>query len=674
MTGYTSIGTRVKFAFVLFFLLFAFLVWHLYGVQIVRHDELLAKARRKYTFEITRENVRGEIFDHDGNLLVGNSPVGNIAADPCEFPDNDNDEARHDAAVFLSKELGLPFTEVWKKLNDKTITVKKDGKLVTRKRRYVLLKKDIPFDQFERHCNNIQDAKIRGISYQISLKRTYPKDRMLANILGLTIIDWDKVTACSGLEKSFDRSMSSVAGKAVYERGRDGSPLVFGEITSTEGHNGNDIYMTIREPIQSILEEEIDKLMETSQATRAYMVMADPYTGSILAIAQRPTYNPNDRSTLKDGAMNNPVAELAFEPGSIMKPFAVAGALDHSIVRPDTRIDCENGSWSFAGKKLGDTHKIGVVTVSEVIKESSNIGTAKIALEIGEPRLKNILSSFGFGQRTGSPLHETRGQFYTRPSKISITRYPIGQGISVSPLQMVRAYCMLANGGYPVKLRFVDRIRNSDGTVSKIPVQSGPRIFKRDETSREIISMMKLVTQPGGTATDAAVRGYYVAGKTGTAQKIVNGRYSRAHHTASFVGIIPADHPRFVLLVTADEPKGKTHYGGAVCGPYFSRVAERTLKFMQVPPDEDYEVYDERMKIAKKREINRKVAIWAKEREERERRRNSQSTRAAEPNRIPANRPARTVKPAPRRPVQPRPANRYQRQERRYSANSRRTY
>ena len=672
MTGYTGIGTRVKVAFGLFCVLFAFLIWHLYGVQIVRHEELLAKARLKYTFQIKQENVRGEIFDSDGNLLVGNSPVGNIAADPCEFK---TDEDRRNAADLLSKELGLPFSEVFKKLSEHTITVNKNGKLITKKRRYVLLKKDIPFKDFERIRNNLQNTKLRGMNYQISLKRTYPKDRMLANILGLTTIDWNKVTACSGLEKSFDRSMSSVDGKTVYERGRDGLPLVFGEISSMAGHNGDDIYLTIREPIQSILEEEIDKLMETSGASRAYMVMADPYTGSILAVAQRPTYNPNDRSTLKEGSMNNPVAELAFEPGSIMKPFAVSIALDHGIVRPDTRIDCENGSWLFAGKKLGDTHKIGRVTVAEVIKESSNIGTAKIALEIGEPRLKNGLSSFGFGQRTGSPLHETRGLFYKNPSKISITRYPIGQGISVSPLQMVRAYCMLANGGYPVQLRFVDRIRNSDGTVSKIPVQSGPRIFRREETSREILAMMKLVTQPGGTATDAAVRGYYVAGKTGTAQKVVNGHYSRSHHTASFVGIIPADRPRFVLLVTADEPKVGSHYGGAVCGPYFSRVSERTLKYMQVPPDVDYEVYDEWLKLAQKRERQRKAAIWAKEREDRERRRMSQAQRTSVPAKTPAARPVRTVKPVNNRPPPPRvPANRYPRQERRYSVNTRRTY
>jgi len=229
------------------------------------------------------------------------------------------------------------------------------------------------------------------------------------------------------------------------------------------------------------------------------------------------------------------------------------------------------------------------------------------------------------------------GQFYRNPSKISITRYPIGQGLSVSPLQMVRAYCMLANGGHQVKLRFVDRIVHSNGTVEKIPVHRGEKIFRRPDTATEILSMMQLVTEPGGTGTAAAVRGYHVAGKTGTAQKVVNGRYSHKIHTSSFVGIIPATRPRFVLLVTADEPVGK-QYGGEVAGPYFSSAAARTLKYLREKPEVDYETYDENLKIAKKREIERKVRIWAKEREERERRKVGLTAGNAAPTARPASR------------------------------------
>ena len=676
MTGHDSIGTRVKVAFGLLCLVFAFLVYHLYGVQIRKHEELFAKAREKYTIELKKENVRGEIFDHDGNLLVGNSPVGSVVADPFSI----SKEKDREAAAFLAAELKVPEDEIYRKLSAKSFTVvDKNGVKKERKRRYVMLRKDIPFSEFEVIRDNIAKSKFRGISCRVSLRRTYPKNTMLANILGFTTIDHDRVTARSGLEKSFDGDMSSVAGKVKYERSRDGAPLVFGEISRQNGHDGYDYFLTIREPIQSILEEEIDKLMETSKAKRAYMVMADPYTGDIIAVAQRPTFNPNDRSNLSASSMGNPIAEMAFEPGSIMKPFTIAGAIDRGIVRPETMINCENGKWMYAGKKLGDTHKIGIISVAEVIKESSNIGTAKIALEVGEPNLKNILSDFGFGQKTGVPLRpETVGQFYRNPSKISITRYPIGQGLSVSPLQMVRAYCMIANGGYQVKLRFVDRIRDAEGVVRKLRSEPGKRIFRRPETSPEVLAMMRLVTEPGGTGTAAAVRGYYVAGKTGTAQKVVNGRYSNKLHTSSFVGIIPATRPRFVLLVTADEPQGP-QYGGTVAGPYFSSVAERTLKYMRETPEVDYETYDRNLKIAKKRETERKVRIWAKEREERERRKAAASNRSVS-SAAPGSRNNVSGRPAvrntPKKTYRSSGASggRYPRQERRYSVNTRRSY
>ena len=292
-------------------------------------------------------------------------------------------------------------------------------------RRYVLIKKDIDFDQFERNRLNIERSKISGIRCTVSFRRTYPKNQMLANILGFTTIDRDQVIAKSGLEKYFNDEISPETGIKVVEVSRKGVTL--NTISQKPEHDGYDLFLTIREPIQAILEEEIDKMMEATQAQHGFAIMADPYTGDIIALAQRPTFNPNDRSTLKEASSRNPVAEMAFEPGSIMKPFPVAGALDLGIISPETRFDCEQGRWFFAGKILRDTHKLGRITVSEIIQHSSNIGTAKIALEIGEPRLKNILTSFGFGQRTGAPLRpETVGLFYRNPTKISITRYPRG--------------------------------------------------------------------------------------------------------------------------------------------------------------------------------------------------------------------------------------------------------
>lgn len=619
MTGYRSIGIRIKVACWLFGILFVLLVCHLYTVQVLRHEELFSKAKAKYTIEKENDGIRGEIFDYYGNLLVGNTPYGCVIGDPSAIS---GEKECRETAAFLAKELSVDEELLFRQLNRKKIIVtEKDGTKKVVERRYVLIANYIEFNKFERHRLNIIKSKVRGIKCIVNMKRTYPKNEMLSNILGFTTIDRDRVIAKSGLEKFFDRNMSSVAGKMKYERSRDGIPLSFGEISKQKEHDGYNIFLTIREPIQAILEEEIDKLMESTKSVRAYAVMADPYTGDIIAVAQRPTFNPNDRSTLKEVTSRNPVAEMAFEPGSIMKPFPIAGALDRGLITPQTRFDCENGRWYFAGKLLRDSHPMGVITVSEIIQQSSNIGTAKIALELGEPNLKRTLEGFGFGQKTGAPLRpETVGLFYKNPSKISITRYPIGQGLSASPLQIVRAYCILANGGHSIKLRFVDRIQNPDtGEIQKVPIQRGENLFKNPDTHREIVNMMKRVTEPGGTAKNAAIRGYYVAGKTGTAQKAVNGVYSHEKYTASFVGFVPADNPRFVLLVTADEPQG-AYYGGAVSGPYFKSIAERTLKYLRIPPDIDFETYDSNLKLAEQKQLEEKKRLWAKEREEKERR------------------------------------------------------
>ncbi|MBO5725207.1 MAG: penicillin-binding protein 2 [Lentisphaeria bacterium] len=597
LTGYRSIGIRIKGIFVLFCLMFLVLIFHLYHVQIRRHKELFTKAKARYTTTIATEGTRGEIYDYDGNLLVANQPLGMISADPSIFT---KEKEREQTARFLASELDLPYKTVWKKLKPRKVIIRdKKGNKHLVDLRYVLLKRDVPFEKTEQLRKKIREQHFRGITCKNVLRRTYPKNEMLSNILGVTRTERDRIQASSGLEKTFNTDMRSDTGLKTYEQTRDGIPLHNGLISSKREHDGSDLFLTIREPIQAIVEEEIDLMMARTQSKRGYIVMADPHTGNILALAQRPTFNPNDRKTLIEANSRNPVAEMAFEPGSIMKPFPVAGALDLGLVRPETRIDCEGGKWFYAGHSLKDSgHKYGILSVAEIIQKSSNIGTAKIALEIGEPRLKNILSSFGFGQKSGMPVKpETVGIFYKRVSKISITRFPIGQGISATALQMVRAYCILANGGYQIKLRFVDRIRDPrTGKVEKTPVHRGKNIFRRAMTQPEIVAMMKKVTEPGGTSTEAAVRGYHVAGKTGTAQKFIDGAYSRTIYTSSFAGFVPADNPRFVMIVTCDEPQGKNRYGGHVAGPTFSRIAERTLKYMHVPPDIPYEIYDQRMK------------------------------------------------------------------------------
>lgn len=588
MTKYSNIGARMKLAAFLAVCVFSYLGFHLHRLQIERHEELYSKAKSKYTCVTTKTGNRGEIYDFSGNLLVGNVPCADICADPSEA--GGADECRQIAEFFASA-LKSDAREIERKLMDKSISVKQeDGTVKSVPRRFAIIASKVDFGHSERLKLEVERRKFKGVFFREATKRYYPKNQLLSNILGFTNIDRDKVVAVIGLERFFDMPMKAAKGVSEFERSRDGLPLSWGHASIGDVKDGLNIYLTIREPIQDILEEELDKLMGKYSPRAAYAIMADPCTGDILAVGQRPSFNPNERETMSADCWRNRIAEDTFEPGSTMKPFAIAGALDCGVVSPGMTFYCEKGHWFYGGKILRDSHPLETLTVSQIIQKSSNIGTAKIAVMLGDKRLYDTLRSFGFGERTGVPLNpETSGIF--RPLKkwdtLSITRFPIGQGIAVSPLQLVRGYCMLANGGYPVKLRLVDRLENpATGIVRKMPFDDEEKvsIFKSKDTHRKIVEMMKLVTEERGTATTAAVKGFHVAGKTGTSQKWINGGYSYSQFFATFVGFVPADKPQFVLLVTADEPKN-CHYGGTVSGPYFKSIAERTLRYLDISPD-----------------------------------------------------------------------------------------
>lgn len=604
MTKFTQMGRRMIVVTVILLLLFGYIGWQLYTVQIRRHDELYKKARMKYTTVKTMNGKRGEIYDYSGNLLVGNIPCSDVCADPSIAGDA---KQCREIAKFLAEKLEISEDSVYEKLMDKEIVTKNpDGTKRVRQRKFVIIKGKVDYEIAERLKLETARLGYKTIFYRETTKRYYPKKQLLANVLGFTNLDRDQVVAVIGLEKFYDNKMRSVQGQERYERSRDGLPIAYGNSSMKEDKDGFNVYLTIQEPIQAILEEELDKFMERCNPSAAYAVMADPYTGDIIAVAQRPTFDPNDRNSMKPNAWRNRIAEDTFEPGSTMKPLVVAGALDRGIVTPETRFDCEKGLWFYGGKSLKDSHPMGNLTVSEIIQHSSNIGTAKIALAMGEKTLDEVLRSFGIGSRTGIPLRPETAGIY-RPLKrwdtLSITRFPIGQGVAVSPLQLVRGYCILANGGHPVKLRLVDRIENpATGIEQKMPLEKPDSIFKDPTTHKKIVEMMKKVTGEGGTARKASVRGYYVAGKTGTAQKFVNGAYSKSKYIANFVGFVPADNPRFVLLVTADEPRGG-YYGGSVAGPTFRTIAERTLKYLNVKPDYDADARDQELKLAKKKKL-----------------------------------------------------------------------
>ena len=552
-----------------------------YFVQILRGPELYAKAKSVYTTVKNEKGERGRIFDNRGNLLVGNIPCSDLVTDPKITGDP---EQCHKVAEILAEPLGMSVCDVFD-----AIALKKRGDCEIR---YKVIKKELPLEEARKVEKLLKDKRMIWIFLEEKTKRSYPKNELLSNILGITNSDGEVLKPVNGIEKAFNESLVPTKVKNIYERDRKGVPFTYGKRLLQNERNGNDIYLTVEEPIQAIVEEELEKLMEKYSPASAYAVMADPYTGNILAIAQRPTFNPNDRKNITPDKWRDRFLTDVFEPGSTMKPVPISGALDYGVVSPNSTFNCEHAHWLYAGKVLRDSHPYDVLSVTDIIRYSSNIGTAKVSVMLGEKRLYQVFKRFGFGKRTGIPIKpEANGQFRKLGSwdKLSIARFPIGQGISCSPLQLVRAYCALANGGTLVKMRLVDREVNPEtGETVYMEIPPGEKVFMNKDTSQKINSMLKLVTREGGTGIKAKVPGYDVAGKTGTSQKWVDGAYSGTLFFASFIGFVTADKPAFVLLVMADEPK-KNHFGGVVSAPVFKNIAEKVLRYLNVEaqyPDE----------------------------------------------------------------------------------------
>ncbi len=605
---------------------YAFLSVHLFKLQIVRHEELLGKARQKYTARRTHRGSRGYIYDVNGNPLVGNLACRDIMAEPRRF-----DKCYDHILDILSRELGLDRDALHRRLKK----AKEPGSRVVE----VVVKRQVDMTDSERlkkyhkkkaldgseyyspcenkHCFNencldqlcgkvnldkesLEKEKppsktdpIPGLRFVESSRRYHLKERLMANLLGFTDSQGAGVV---GVEKLLDQSLRPHDGEERFERDPSGNRLH--QTQASAARDGDNVYLTLSEPIQQIMEDELAAMVGKHAPSAAYALMTDPRTGAVLGMAQYPSFNPNDRRGISPDQWQNRILLHGFEPGSTMKCVAIAGAMDYNVVDLDTVFDCEDGYWVFCRRGLRDSgHKYGNLAVWEIVQKSSNIGTAKIALEMGQGRLYQTLHRFGFGQPTGLD-HLTIGDLVLKPpleasgifrplhkwDGLSISRFPIGQGILVTPLQMVQAYGALANDGVMMQLHTIDRLEVAGtGEVRKVLPQVKGRVL-RPGSARQIVKAMKLVTQKEGTAPKAAVEGYEVAGKTGTAQKVVDGQYSSSKYVASFIGFVPADNPSFVLIVVADEPSQNGYYGGTVAAPTFSRIAEKTLRYMQIAP------------------------------------------------------------------------------------------
>jgi len=391
-----------------------------------------------------------------------------------------------------------------------------------------------------------------------------------------------------GIELKYDKYLRTSGSKVKVARDAGGRVLSTGMVMETKG---NDIILTIDEGLQYIAEKELDKAMLKWRSAAATAIMMDPFTGEILALANRPAFDLNEiMSAGKNDVRNRAITDI-YEPGSTFKIIAGTAALEEKLFPAGQTFDCSRGSIEVGGKNIRDAHKHGVLTFEEVIQKSSNVGTIMIGMRLGKERIYDYAKLFGFGDRTNIDLPGEVSGWIRKPEKWSATSLgaiSIGQEVAVTPLQILRAYSAIANGGYLVQPHLVSHILTPEGQpVFSLRPDQKKRIISA-WTAAAMRDILKTVVEEGGTAMSAAIDGNKVAGKTGTAQLVdqKTKRYSRDRFISSFVGFVPADNPKIAMIIVVHEPKGQI-YGGVVAAPIFKTVADQALSYMNVPRDDN---------------------------------------------------------------------------------------
>jgi cell division protein FtsI (penicillin-binding protein 3) len=552
---------------VIFCVVFFSLIVRLYCIQVSGHETALAKRDEQTNGRRSIEIPPGAIYDCNGQVLAVSCPVDTVWANPFAIAD------RPAAAKLLAPALGMKESEVLQKLSFNP-TLK-----------FVFLKHRVTREQAAavRKLMAEPPFRVKGrpteekLGLRTEYQRQYPQGPMLSQVIGHDSGD-------PGHEEGLERSLGAflrTPPKSIAIL-HDGRQQIMGG--SSADLNGAEATLTINLLLQKVVEEELEAACGEFHPKWAVAVVMDPRTGEILALANRPTFDPNKISEAPAEARLDRAVSAPYEPGSTLKPFTAAYALDLGLLRPESMIDCENGLWRCGPRTLHDHHPYSRITLAEVIKFSSNIGAAKIGAQIlGQKRLYECMKRWGFGERSGVDLPaEDSGLLFplSRWTIYSETSVPMGHEISVTPLQLVAAMSAIANGGTLYRPYVVRRVASTDGTVL---VDNGPQALRRvigAKASREMIEILKGVVKEG-TGKKAAVAGVDVAGKTGTSQKIdpKTKQYTHEKYIASFVGFAPADDAKLCIAVVLDEPQGGSYYGGAVAAPVVGKIIQRGLVY-----------------------------------------------------------------------------------------------
>lgn len=532
----------------------------LVDLMILNHERFSERAKSQHVKVEDIQVRRGMIFDRQGRELALNIDLESLFCDPETLSLNDNNLIR--LSSLISKEPRAVLSKI-----------PQEGRFAWLGRK---LEPNI--------SDEVKRLNIKGLGFVTEAKRFYPKGKLASHILGFVGIDNQ---ALEGVELKYDKYMNTVGGKVSFGRDASGRTLSSGVDREVKGNN---IVLTIDEGLQYLVEKELNRAMMKWRASAASVIMMDPFSGEILALANRPTYDPNRPGMSRVADRRNRAITDCYEPGSTFKIIIGIAALEEKIAQPNTLFDVHKGFIEVGGKTIRDVHKHEILTFKEIIQKSSNVGSITIGMKLGKERIYKYAKRLGFGEVTGIDLPGEVSGWISPPEKwsgTSIGAITIGQEVAVTPLQILRAYAAVANGGYLVSPHLVSKVISPEGQVFPISRDDAMRQVISENTAETFKAILKSVVEEGGTGRRALVDGNDVAGKTGTAQVInpVTKRYSKEKFVSSFVGFVPVDNPRLAMIVVIYEPRGEI-YGGVVAAPVFREIANQALSYLSIPRED----------------------------------------------------------------------------------------
>ena len=554
---------RRAFVGLCFLVGFAILLFRFFDLQVLQAETMMQKARRQHEKTITLDSNRGAIFDRQGKPLALNLDVPSVYATPSSL-DNPTRVARQ-----LAQVLGVPREPLEKRLRTE--------------RDFVWIQRKIDDSQVKR----LNDLALPGVGVMVEARRFYPKGTLLAHVLGFAGIDSQGL---EGLENGYDEHLRGQVRRVVLQRDALGRVIIPESQRKSQPLSGHAISLTIDEVIQYIAEQALEQTVRNTKARGGTVLVMAPKTGQMLAWALRPTFDPNHIHQASPERWRNRGVTDPYEPGSTLKVVLAAAALELNRVTPDTLLYAGDGEIPISGTVIHDHEKAGWVTFREAIQRSSNVAFVKMSWELGREQVYQFLRTFGFGEKTGIDLPGESIGILRRPDQWSQRTLPslaIGQEIAVTPLQLLTAVSAVANEGWLMRPFLVREISDHQG---RSVWEHVPHIRRRPisaETAKTVTDLLVNVVDRG-TGKRAAIPGYRVAGKTGTAQKVdpETGTYSSTKFVGSFVGFVPAEDPQLAILVMIDEPQGPA-WGGVVAAPVFRKVAEQALRYLSVAPGEE---------------------------------------------------------------------------------------